>query len=106
MTNPDPRRHERVLVPQACQIQMTTNGKGPRLEGSVSVIGLGGMFVRMKDPPPPGSVLHVTITCSIVTLESDCTVIHVTSHGMGVELASLTPENEQKLEALLLELKT
>jgi PilZ domain len=108
--NPDPRRHERILVPQACMIQVAGDGKGPQkgpqFEGSVSVMGLGGMFVRTKLPRVPGSVLHVVLTCPNVSLESDCTVIHVTPNGMGVELTSLTPENEQKLKSLLLELKS
>jgi len=85
---------------------VTTNGRVPHVEGAVSVIGLGGMFVRTKAPPVPGTVLHVDLTCPNVSLESDCTVIHVTPSGMGVELTSLTPENEQKLKALLIQLKS
>ena len=106
MKAPDLRRQERVLVPQDCHIRATTNGEGPRLEGSISVIGLGGMFVRTKAPLPPGSVLHVVLTCPTFSLESDCTVIHVKSTGMGVELTGITPENEQKMKALLLDLKS
>ena len=76
------------------------------MEGTVSVIGLGGMFVRTKVPPAPGTRLHVLLTCPNVSLESECKVIHVTPNGMGVELTRLTPEDERKLKALLVELKT
>ncbi|MGC2421734.1 MAG: PilZ domain-containing protein [Candidatus Acidiferrales bacterium] len=106
MNKEDLRRHERVLVPESCQIRVKGNGKGPQLEGSVSVIGLGGMFVRTKIPPAPGSTHHVVLTCPNVSLESECTVVHVKPNGMGVELTRLTPENEEKLKALLLKLKS
>jgi PilZ domain len=105
MPRPELRRHERILVPQAYTILIASNGKGPRLRGTVSVIGLGGMFVRTKIPVPPGTVLNVTLTCSILSFESQCTVRHVNPNGMGVEFTGLTPENEQKLKALLVRLK-
>lgn len=106
MEKEDPRRHERILVPEACQIRVKGNGNGPQLEGTVSVIGLGGMFVRTKIPPPSGSTLHVVLTGANVSLESECKVVHVKPNGTGVELTGLTPENEAKLKALLLELKS
>jgi hypothetical protein len=102
----DLRNHERVLVPEACRICVKANGKGPQLEGTVSVIGLRGMFVRTKSPPAAGSTLHVVLTGANVSLESECKVVHVKPNGMGVELNGLTPENEEKLKALLLELKS
>ena len=102
----DLRNHERVLVPEACRICVKANGKGPQLEGTVSVIGLRGMFVRTKSPPAAGSTHHVVLTGANVSLESECKVVHVKPNGMGVELSGLTPENEEKLKALLRELKS
>lgn len=106
MDKEDLRNHERVLVPEACRISVKANGNGPHLEGTVSVIGLRGMFVRTKSPPAPGSTLHVVLTGANVSLESECKVVHVKPNGIGVELSGLTPENEEKLKALLLELKS
>jgi PilZ domain-containing protein len=104
MFQSDIRKHERILVPGAAQIQAISNGNGPRLEGVVTVIGLGGMFIRTKTSCPAGSVLNIVLTSPLLSFESECTVRHADTHGIGVEL-TLTPENEQKLKALLTQLR-
>jgi PilZ domain len=101
----DVRLHERILVPGVRQIQAISNGNGPRLEGVVTVIGLGGMFIRTRTSCPAGSVLNMVLTSSFLSFESECTVRHAGTHGIGVELTQITAENEQKLKTLLIELR-
>lgn len=97
------RRHQRVLVPEGRTIRVEASQPG--LEGVVSVIGLGGMFIRARDSHPCGTVLQFRLTDPSVSFESECTVRHVATNGLGVEFTQLTPENEQKLKDLLLRLK-
>ena len=100
------RCHERIVVPGALPIRVTRSGNGPRIEGIATVIGVGGMFCRTKETQPPGTVLPLTLTCGSNSVEVECSVRHVNENGMGVEFTSLTPENEQKLRELLLQLHT
>jgi hypothetical protein len=41
----------------------------------------------------------------VISLELECTVRHVTDNGCGIEFTGMTPENEEKLKALLLRLR-
>jgi c-di-GMP-binding flagellar brake protein YcgR len=105
MIRKDMRRHQRVLVPGAVEIRVAGNGEGTRVDGVATVIGLGGMFVRTKMPPPLGSVLRLTLACPLISIESECTVRHITENGMGIEFTGMTPENEEKLKIFLHQLR-
>ena len=99
------RRHERILVPHERWIRASANGTGPELEGRVTVIGLGGMFIRTNRVLAAGAVVHVKLTDPLLTLETDCIVRNVAENGLGVEFARLSAENECKLKDLLSHLK-
>jgi|GEM_PF-263637 hypothetical protein len=101
----DLRRHERILVPDATEIHVTDGLNGRLADGVATVIGPGGMFVRTKTPQAPGAVLALTLECPLISLELGCTVRHNTEKGMGVEFTDVTPENGQKLQSLLLQLR-
>ena len=100
------RRHERIVVPGALPIRVTRGGNGPHVEGVATVIGTGGMFWRTKDTQPPGTVLPLVLTCGSNSVEVECSVRHINENGMGIEFTGFTPENEQKLKKLLLQLRT
>lgn len=99
----DMRRHERLLIPDGRNIQVEC--PGPSMKGLVTVIGLGGMFIRTKDSQPYGTVLPVKLEDPLVTFQAECTVRNVAENGLGVEITGITAENEQKLKTLLLHLK-
>lgn len=82
-----------------------SNGVGPRLEGTVTVIGAGGMFIRTRDAQPYGETLKLIVEDSLARFDAECTVRHVEENGLGVEITKITPENEQRLRVLLLRLK-
>jgi PilZ domain len=105
MKGPDLRRHERILVPAGVELRATMNGEHPKLGGTATVIGLGGMFLRTHAAPEPGSVMKLTLKCPLVSFQSECAVRHVTPNGLGIEFISLTPENEASLRKLLVQLK-
>lgn len=106
MHTPDLRRHQRILVPTGHTMRIASNGGGgPKLEGIVTVIGLGGMFIRTSKTQPFGTVLKLKLNDPLATFEAEFTVRCVADNGIGVEITKISPENEQRLKALLLRLK-
>lgn len=105
MVKPDLRRQQRVLVPTGHAMRIHGNDGSPQFEGTVTVIGLGGMFIRTKKTQPPGTVLKLTLDDAVATFESECTVRHVTDNGMGVEITKISHQDEQRLRFLLIRLK-
>jgi PilZ domain len=97
------RRHKRVLVPEGRTIR--AEGTRPHLEGIVSVVGMGGMFIRTHDSQPCGTTLELKLKDSSFSFRVIGTVRHVAENGLGVEITGITPEDEQKLKALPLLLK-
>ena len=91
------RRHERISVPAGTEIHAV----GPGLTGVVTVIGMGGMFLRAKEMQPPGTAFVVKLTCAEMLIEVGCTVRYVTGDGMGIEFTTITGGNDQKLLNLL-----
>lgn len=106
MHTPDLRRHQRILVPSGHTMRIASNGNGgPKVDGIVTVIGLGGMFIRTSKTQPFGTVLKLKLNDPVVTFEAEFTVRSVAENGIGVEITKISPENEQRLKALLLRLK-
>lgn len=93
-----------MLVPDALSIR--AEATRPHLEGAVSVVGLNGMFIRTRDSQPYGTVLPLKLTTALLWFEVECTVRTVAENGLGVEVTAITPENQKKLKALLLQLKS
>jgi hypothetical protein len=100
----DLRQHQRLLVPEGRTIPIEVSGL--QLSGAVTVIGLGGMFIRTRTPQHLGSVFHLQLVDAFISLEADCTVRSLSDRGMGVEFTGISPENEQKLKMLLAHLKS
>lgn len=101
----DLRHHQRILVPEGRKIRAESQGGSRRLEGIVSVIGLGGIFVRTRASEPTGTVLRLKLTDLLVSFESDCTVRTVAQNGLGLEFTGIAPSEEQKLRFLLRQMK-
>jgi hypothetical protein len=99
----DLRRHQRLLVPEGRKISADSKELG--LDGIVTVIGLGGMFIRTRKPRPHGTSFVLEITDPFIAFEAECTVRNIADNGLGVEITGITPEDEQKLKMLLMELK-
>jgi hypothetical protein len=101
------RRHQRILLPGSRLIRVSgvTPEKKEEIEGVVTVIGFGGMFIRTPSELPIGTVLRVLLTDLITTLDAECTVRNFALNGFGVEFTRITRENEQKLKALLSSIK-
>jgi PilZ domain len=105
MHKPDMRRHQRILVPTGHTMRIASNGGRSKLKGLVTVIGLGGMFIRTNKSQPFGTVLKLKLLDPVAAFEAEFTVRSVASNGIGVEITKISPENEQRLKTLLLRLK-
>jgi hypothetical protein len=106
MHTPDLRRHQRILLPAGHTMRASSNGSGgPNVDGVVTVVGLGGMFLRTTKTQPFGTVLKLKVDDPLATFEAEFTVRNVSDNGIGVEITKISPENEQRLKALLTRLK-
>jgi len=101
----DRRRYQRILVPTGHAILARGVNKGHRFEGIVSVIGLGGMFIRTRESFAPGTILQISLTDPITSFDSECAVRDSTETGIGLEITSIEPVAQQKLQFLLRQLK-
>lgn len=82
------------------------DGEGaPPFEGIVTVIGLGGMFIRTPNTEAPGTILSLHLDDPVAAFDFECTVRHITENGMGVEITSIFPQDEQRLRFLLVQFK-
>ena len=99
---PDPRRHSRILLDP--QHALRCESATPKINGSVTVIGLGGMFVRTASVQPFGTVLQLRVHNSVI-FEAGCTVRSVSENGVGVEFTAMARAEEEKLKNLLLHLR-
>ena len=99
----DRRHHERIVVPEdkllACE------GVSRPLNGKVSVLGIGGMFIRTKDSYAPGTELELRVRADGETLETPCVVRDAAPGGLGVEFTWVRGPLEQKLKKLMVRLK-
>ncbi len=100
----DTRLHRRIFVPAAYEIRVTASGNGLVIEGVATIVGLGGMYLRSRKQPPPGSSLNFRVDCPGLSFEAIGQVRDVADTGMGVEYMVITQENEEKLKLLLAEL--
>lgn len=101
----DRRRYQRILVPPGHAILARAFKNGRRFDGLVTVIGLGGMFIRTRENLSPGTILQVSLTDPIVSFDSECAVRDSSETGMGLEILSIEPSAQQKLQFLLTQLR-
>ncbi len=101
MIKADMRRCERILVPGAVILRAFNAPGSAAVEGIITAIGLGGMFLRAKDRHHPGTVLNLIVQCSMISIALEGTVRHVNEHGMGIEFTQIPTQNEIKLKKII-----
>lgn len=99
----DYRYYERVLVPEHYPVQC--EGMGIALEGKVSVLSLGGMYIRTRESHPEGSAFGVRMRATGEVVETVCVVRRREPGGLGVEFMRLRGEQEKSLRRILARLK-
>ncbi|MBI3404558.1 MAG: PilZ domain-containing protein [Acidobacteria bacterium] len=97
------RRYGRVVIPE--DKLMPCMGTSKELSGQVSIVGLGGMFIRTKDVLPTGTVFAARFSFEDITVQTDCAVRYTNERGVGVEFVRLRGINTDSLQKILVRLK-
>jgi len=94
------RRYNRVIIPKGMQVAWQAGGG--RTVSRVGTLGLGGMFVRTKTPPPSGEMVKLVFDVPGGEVRAKGVVRHVIpGEGMGVEFTAMQPEDRARLSQLL-----
>jgi hypothetical protein len=99
----DRRHHDRVVVPE--DKLLPCEGVSRPLNGKISVLGTGGMFIRTTDAYPPGTELELRICADSETLDAPCVVRDAAPSGLGVEFTWVRAPFEEKLRKIIARLK-
>jgi len=97
------RAHRRILLPEGSMIPC--RGISPKFEGVISVIGVGGMFIRTRESYAHGTSLSVSIEDTSLKITAECRVCDVQADGVGVEFTDLEAQTQRKLQELLQRLR-
>ncbi len=97
------RYYERVLVPEHYPVQC--EGVGITLDGKVSVLSLGGMYIRTRESHPEGSAFGVRMRANGDVVETVCVVRRREPGGLGVEFIRLRGRHEDGLRRIIARLK-
>ena len=94
------RRYARVVIPKGMQVAWQAGGG--RTVSRVGTLGLGGMFVRTKTPPPSGEMVKLVFDVPGGEVRAKGVVRHsIPGEGMGVEFTAMQPEDRARLSQLL-----
>ncbi len=105
MTQENRRRFQRVVLPQTRWLACQAIGEGTHLEGEVSVISTGGMFIRAEPAQPVGAKFGVKMRNIADVVEADCVVRNHQSAGFGVEFIEMRPKFRDNLERIIARLR-
>lgn len=93
------RHYERYRLPE--QNQFPCEGVDSPLRGYISVIGLGGMFVRTAEMFGFGTRLAVRLHTEDGVVETKAVVRYAAPGGLGFEFVELRGQHEQILRKAL-----
>ncbi|MBI1750411.1 MAG: PilZ domain-containing protein [Acidobacteria bacterium] len=99
----DNRLYDRLYLSETQYLNC--EGLGFAFEGQITVIGLGGLYIRTEKSYPMGTVLPVRIRAGGEVVEADCIVRDVEPHGFGTEFVKLRGANEDALKRILVRLR-
>jgi hypothetical protein len=94
----DTRHYARIHVPNP---PVVCEGIDRPLDGKITVMGLGGLFIRTREPYPAGTVFRLRFTDEGETVEAMCAVRDQNPQGMGVEFVELRGKSEENLKKIM-----
>jgi Tfp pilus assembly protein PilZ len=90
------RRYPRVKPPAGLVVAWQNTNR--KWVSYVDRLGLGGLFIRTKEPLPVGSMIQILIAVPGDGVRARAVVRDVRpSEGMGVGIVSMGPEDRQRL---------
>jgi hypothetical protein len=94
------RRYPRVGLPRGMYVAW--QGVGERVVSRVATVGLGGLFIRVSEPPAIGDVIRLYFEVPGGQIRARAVVrSSIDGEGMGVEFTSMEPEARGRLNQLL-----
>jgi hypothetical protein len=92
----DLRRYPRVASPNGTFLAWSTASR--RLVSSVRNFALGGMFIRVVDPLPPGTYIQLLVDGPEGEIRARAVVRRATpKQGMAVSFVAMQPEDRARL---------
>jgi PilZ domain len=94
------RRYPRVGLQQGMYVAW--QGVGERFVSRIVTVGLGGLFISVKQPPQAGDVIRLYFEVPSGEIRARAVVrSSISGEGMGVEFTSMGPEARGRLTQLL-----
>jgi len=101
----DLRRHPRLPSPRGTLIAWSTAGR--RLVSHIENFALGGLFVRVAEPLPPGSYLQMLFDAPEGEVRANGIVSRMQpNQGMAIKFVAMQPEDRARLGRWLNALST
>jgi hypothetical protein len=97
------RRYPRVGLRRGMYVAW--QGVGERVVSRIATVGLGGLFVKVSNPPPVGDVIRLYFEIPGGEIRARAVIRNsVPGDGMGIQFTSMEPEARGRLTLLLREL--
>ncbi|MBI3404616.1 MAG: PilZ domain-containing protein [Acidobacteria bacterium] len=103
---PNRRRFERVSLAENRRLACSALGEGLHLDGEVTVISTGGMFIHTAAVQPIGARFDIKMRNIADVVEADCVVRNNEREGFGVEFIDMRPKFRENLERIIERLRT
>jgi hypothetical protein len=94
------RRYPRVGLSKGMHVAW--QGVGGRVVSRIMIVGLGGLFIKVDNPPPVGDVIRLYFEIPGGEIRARAVVRDsVPGQGMGIQFTSMGPEARGRLTQLL-----
>src|SRR3990172_797501 len=94
------RRHPGVGLQGGMHVAW--QGPGERVVSRITTAGLGGLFIRVKTPPPVGDLIRLYFEIPGGEIRARAVIRSlIPGEGMGIEFTSMGPEARGRLTLLL-----
>jgi PilZ domain-containing protein len=94
------RRYPRIELPKGMWVAWHDGGK--RLASRIKILGMGGLFISIPDPPAVGTAVRLIFEVPSGEVRARAIVRSVKpGEGMGVEFKEMAMEDRARLQQLL-----
>ena len=94
------RRYPRVGAQRGMYVAW--QGLGSRVVSQIMTVGLGGLFIKVTDPPPVGEMIRLCFEVPGGQVRARAIVkTSIQGQGMGVQFTAMGPEARGQLALLL-----
>lgn len=97
-SGPEQRRFERIQLPDG---KLVCHGVDSVIDGDVTVLGMGGMYIRTPKIQAMGAQFNIRMRNIADIVEAQCTVRGQGIDGMGVEFVSLQNKHQENLKRII-----